>query len=170
MKADTLGGAYVIQAQFNNERTMALFPGTVLARLHALMGDIRQVMSILVIVTQVLVAVSVLAGLVMLTRLLSRRLALLRALGAPRRFNFALTWSYAVTLIIFGAGLGLVLGVLAVWAISGAITARTDILVTASLGWSELHLVAGFISLTSILALIPAWLTITRPVVHVLRG
>lgn len=170
VKADTLGGAYVMQAQFNTDGTMALFPGTVLARLHALMGDIRQIMSILVIVTQVLVTISVLAGLVMLTRLLSRRLALLRALGAPRRFNFALTWSFAVTLIAVGAVLGLALGVIATWLISMLITARTDILVTASLGWSELHLVGAFISLTAVLALIPAWLTMTRPVVHDLRG
>jgi putative ABC transport system permease protein len=170
VKADTLGGAYVMQAQFNTDRTMALFPGTVLSRLHALMGDIRQVMSILAVVTQVLVTVGVLAGLMMLTRLLSRRLALLRALGAPRRFNFALTWSYAVTLIVAGAGLGLALGVLLTRIISGVITARTDILVTASLGWSELHLVGAFVSLTALLALIPAWLTMTRPVVRDLRG
>ncbi|WP_084863796.1 FtsX-like permease family protein [Salibaculum halophilum] len=170
VKADTLGGAYVMQAQFNTDRTMAIFPGTVLSRLHALMGDIRQVMSILAVVTQVLVTVGVLAGLMMLTRLLSRRLALLRALGAPRRFNFALTWSYAVTLIVVGAGLGLALGVLLTRVISGVITARTDILVTASLGWSELHLVGAFVSLTALLALIPAWLTMTRPVVRDLRG
>lgn len=170
VKADSLGGAYVMQAQFNTDRTMALFPGTVLARLHALMGDIRQIMSTLVVVTQVLVTVSVLAGLVMLTRLLARRLALLRALGAPRRFNFALTWSYAVTLILTGAALGLGLGVVLTRVISGVITARTDILVTASLGWSELHLVGAFVSLTAVLALIPAWLTMTRPVVQDLRG
>ena len=106
----------------------------------------------------------------MLTRLLSRRLALLRALGAPRRFNFALTWSYAVTLIVVGAGSGLALGVLLTRVISGIITARTDILVTASLGWSELHLVGAFVSLTSLLALFPAWLTMTQPVVRDLRG
>lgn len=170
VKADTLGGAYVMQAQFNTDRTMALFPGTVLSQLHALMGDIRQVMSILAAVTQVLVTVGVLAGLMMLTRLLSRRLALLRALGAPRRFNFALTWSYAVTLIVVGAALGLALGSLLTRVISSMITERTDILVTASLGWSELHLVGAFVSLTALLALIPAWLTMTRPVVRDLRG
>ena len=169
VKADSLGGAYVMQAQLNTERTMALFPGTVLARLHALMGDIRQIMSILVIVTQVLVTVSVLAGLVMLTRLLARRLALLRALGAPRRFVFALTWSFAATFIVTGSALGLVLGVVLTRIISGVITARTDILVTASLGWSELHLVGAFVSVTTALALIPAWLTMTRPVVQDLR-
>ena len=56
------------------------FPGAVLAQLHALLGDVRQVMSLLAIVTQVLVAAGVLTGLVILTRLYAQRLALLRAL------------------------------------------------------------------------------------------
>lgn len=170
VKANSLGGAYVMQSQFNNNQTMALFPGTVLSRLHALMGDIRQVMSILAMMTQVLVAIAVMAGLMMLTRLLSRRLALLRALGAPPRFNFALTWSYALTLVIAGTGLGLLLGVVMTQVISAMITARTDVLVSATLGWSELHLSGVFISLTALLALIPARLTMTRAVVRDLRG
>lgn len=170
VKADSLGAAYGMQAQFNSDSTMAFFPGTVLSRLHALMGDVRQVMSILAIVTQVLVTAGVLAGLMMLTRLLSRRLALLQALGAPRRFIFAITWSFAATLIAIGAGLGIAVGLIVASAISSAITAQTDILVSATLGWREVQLVAGFISLTATLALLPAWLTMNRPVVQDLRG
>ena len=168
--ADSLGGTYVMQAAFNTGQTMAFFPGTVLARLHALMGDIRQVMSVLAVVTQVLVTAGVLAGLLLLIRLLARRLALLRALGAPRRFVFAVTWSFALTLILAGATLGIGIGVLATRAISAVITERTDVLVTAALGWPELQLVAGFVSLTALLALVPAWLTMTRPVIGDLRG
>ncbi|MBX2833268.1 MAG: FtsX-like permease family protein [Rhodospirillales bacterium] len=170
VRADSLGSTYGLQATFNNDETMAFFPGTILARLHALMGDVRQLMSVLAVITQVLVTASVLAGLMMLTKLLSRRLALLRALGAPGRFVFALTWSYAVFLIVIGAASGLTLGVLASWAISQAITARTDILVQATLDWPEIHIVAGFISLTSILALLPALLTMKRSVIAGLRG
>ena len=170
VKADSLGGTYLMQAAFTDAETMAFFPGTILARLHALMGDIREVMSILAVITQVLVTAGVLAGLTMLTRLLARRLALLRALGAPRRFVFALTWSYATTLIVLGAAIGLALGIAATGAMSAAITARTDILVEARLGWREVHLVAGFVSLTAALALLPAWLTMNRPVMSDLRG
>jgi putative ABC transport system permease protein len=168
--ADTLGGTYVMQAEFNTGGTMAFFPGTILARLHALMGDVRRVMSILAVLTQVLVTAGVLAGLMMLTRLLARRLALLRALGAPRRFVFAVTWSFALTLILGGAALGTGLGWLAARVISGIVTARTDVLVTATLGWPEIQLVAGFVSLTAVLALVPAWLTMRRPVIGDLRG
>lgn len=170
VRAESLGATYSLQAEFSTARTMAFFPGSVLARLHALMGDIRQVMSVLAVITQVLVTAGVLAGLMMLTRLLARRLALLRALGAPRRFVFALTWSYAATLILTGAAIGLVLGIAASLGIGAAITARTDIVVSATLGWPEIHLVAGFVSLTGLLALLPAYLTMTRPLITDLRG
>ncbi len=79
---------------------MAFFPGAVLAQLHALMGDIRQIMSVMAVLTQVLVTAGVLTGLIALARLFARRLALLRALGAPGRFVFAVVWSYAATLIV----------------------------------------------------------------------
>jgi putative ABC transport system permease protein len=54
---------------------MAFFPGTVLAQLHGLMRDVREAMSLLAVVTQVLVTVSILAGLVILTRIFARGLA-----------------------------------------------------------------------------------------------
>lgn len=170
VRAKSLAASYGLQAEYATDRTMAFFPGTILARLHALMGDIRQVMSVLALITQVLVTVGVLAGLMLLTRLIARRLALLRGLGAQRRFVFALTWAYAVSLIGLGTALGLVFGLAATAAISAAITARTDILVQSSLGWPELHLVAGFFSLTAVLALLPAFLTMNRPVIADLRG
>ena len=66
--------------------------------------------------------------------------------------------------------IGLVLGIAASLAIAAAITARTDIVVAATLGWPEIHLVAGFVSLTGLLALLPAYLTMTRPVITDLRG
>ena len=91
-------------------------------------------------------------------------------MAARRRFVFALTWSYATTLLVLGAAIGLALGIAATGAMSAAITARTDILVEARLGWREVHLVAGFVSLTAALALLPAWLTMNRPVMSDLRG
>ena len=170
VEARALWANYALRAEFSTERTMAFFPGAVLSRLYGIMGDVRQVMSVMAVVTQVLVGIGVLAGLVILSRLLARRFALLRALGAPRRFVFALSWSFAALLVTTGAVLGLGLGLVTTGVISRAIAARTDILVEAQLGWSELHLVAGFVSLTVLLALLPAWLSMRRPVVVDLRG
>ncbi|MBN14925.1 MAG: hypothetical protein CMJ15_06855 [Pelagibacterium sp.] len=170
VSAEQLYANYALRAQFTTSETMAFFPGSVLASLHSLMGDVRQVMSVMAVVTQILVTAGVLTGLVILTRLFARRLALLRALGAPARFVFSVVWSYAATLIVVGAIGGVAVGYAASAIISRVVTERTDILVNATLGWPEFHLVAGFVSLTVILALLPAFIALSRPVATDLRS
>jgi len=168
--ADALWANYALKSEFTTDKTMAFFPGAVLSRLHGLMGDVRQIMSLMAVVTQVLVTAGVLTGLVVLTRLFSRRLALLRAIGAPGRFVFAVVWSYAATLIAGGALIGLGAGYVATGIISREISRRTDILVQSGLAWPEYHLIAGFVSLTLLLALVPAFLALNRPVIPDLRS
>lgn len=164
-----LAAAYGLQAQFATERTMAFFPGAVLARLHGLMGNLREVMSVLSLGTQILVAASVMAGLIVLSRLFARRLALLQALGAPARMIFALVWAYAALLLGTGAALGLGVGLVAVRALSAVLSARSGLLIEPHLGWSELHLVAAYFTLALLVALLPAALALTRPVTQELR-
>ena len=169
--AEQLWANYALRSEFTRAgETMAFFPGAVLAQLYSVMGDVRQVMSIMSLVTQVLVAASVLLGLLILVLLLRRQLALLRALGAPTRFVFAVVWSYAAVLLGAGALAGLVVGQLATVVLSRIVTARTDIAVSAPLGWPEYHLVAGFVCLAALLALIPAWAVLRSPVVDGLRA
>ncbi|MEM1128899.1 MAG: ABC transporter permease [Pseudomonadota bacterium] len=169
--ADELWANYALRSEFTRDaETMAFFPGAVLSRLHGVMGNIRQAMSLMSLVTQGLVAISILVGLMMLARLFQRQLALLRAIGAPARFVFAVVWSYATALLAVGAVLGLGFGSIASAILSRVLTARTDILVTAPLGWSELHLVAGFLSLASLLALLPAAAVLSRSIVKALRA
>ena len=170
VRAENLWANYALASKYTRPDTMAFFPGTVLAKLFRLIGDIRQAMSLMAILSQALVAAGVLAGLVVLAKLFARRFALLRALGAPRRFVFAVMWGYTATLIFAGALLGLVFGYLAVSVISAQITRRTDIMVDAWLGWSEFHLLAGFITLVLFLALLPAFITSQRSIVTDLRG
>ena len=126
-------------------------------------------LSMLAFLTQILVTLSVLAGLLMLVRLIARSLALLRAIGAPQRFVFAVVWSYSASLIVTGSVLGLASGWLAARLLSAIITRRTEVLVTAQPGWHELHLVLGFISLTLILALLPAIAATKRTLLSDLR-
>ena len=168
--ADSLGATYELRSRFTTERSMAFFPGAVLFRLHGILGDVGRVMSALTLVTQVLVAAGVLTGLALLVRLIRVRLALLRALGAPRRFVMALCWNYAGALIAAGAVLGLVLGWMAAWVLSTALAARTEVALEASLGWTELHLVAGFASAASLLAVLPALAALSGTVAADLRG
>lgn len=170
VRADSLGATYALKTRFTRADMMAFFPGTVLAQLHGVMRDVRSAMSLLALMTQGLVTVAVLAGLMILGRLYARHLALLRAIGAPRRFVFAVVWAYSAALIAAGAALGTALGWAAAQGISALITARTDVLVTARLGWTEVHLVAGFTTLTLLVALLPAIAALRRPVIEGLRS
>ena len=170
VRAEALWANYALRSEFTRDDMMAFFPGAVLAQLHTLMGDVRQVMSVMAVLTQVLVTAGVLTGLIVLARLFARRLALLRALGAPGRFVFAVVWAYAATLIAVGSLAGLAIGWIAVRVISQIVTARTDILVRASLDWPEFHLIAGFVSLTVLLALLPAFMAMTRNFITDLRA
>jgi putative ABC transport system permease protein len=78
---EELWANYALRSEFTRDNeTMAFFPGTVLASLYQVMGDIRQAMSVMALVTQILVATSVLLGLFILSRLFRRQIALLRAL------------------------------------------------------------------------------------------
>ena len=171
VKATELWANYALHSTFNRqEETMAFFPATVLSELYRVMGDVRQAMSLMSLVTQTLVAASVLLALFILTRLFSRQMALLRAVGAPARFLVATIWGYCAMLIVAGTAVGLGVGQLAASVLSGVITERTDILVQASLGWSELYLAAGFASGVLLLALIPAVAVLRQPLLENLRA
>lgn len=170
VRADAIWANYALRADYTTSRTMAFFPGEVLAGLHTRIGDVREAMSALALATQILVAVGILAGLVILMRLTARGFALLRALGAPRRFIFAVAWGFGASLISVGAVLGLGLGLVAVRIFSAVVEARTDVAVNTDLGWPELHAAAAFISLAVVLALVPAWLAVRRPTIADLRA
>lgn len=171
VKASALWANYALRDQFTQTgRSMAFFPGTVLAQLYAVMGDVRQAMSLMSVVTQVLVAASVLTGLLILTRLFRRQIAMLRALGAPRRFVMAVVWSQATALLIAGVLAGVLLGVGATAALSAVLSARTDMVIRASLGWGEIRLAACFLSVTTVLSLLPALSVLRQPVSEGLRS
>ena len=171
VKARALWANYALRDAFTETgRSMAFFPGTVLTQLYAVMGDVRQAMSLLSVVTQVLVAASVLTGLIILGRLFRRQIAMLRALGAPRRFVMAVVWSQASALLIAGTLLGLLVGLGATALLSQILSARTDMLIRASLGWDELRLAAMFLSATSVLSLLPALSVLRAPISEGLRS
>lgn len=154
VRAGDLAATYALQAEFNSrDDAMAFFPGTVLARLHNVMGDVRAAMTLMSTVTQMLVAISVLTGLFVLTRLNRPRLVLLRTLGAPSRFILVLVWSQAVLLLLIGTILGALLGLGAAEMLSRLVSEATGIAVTARIGWQEVHSAAAFLSIGSLLSL-----------------
>jgi len=170
VRATEFWANYALRSEFSEAgETMAFFPGTVLNDLYRVMGDVRQAMSVMSTVNQILVATAVLLGLFILSRLFQRQLAMLRALGAPRRFILSVVWGYGVSLLLAGTALGLTFGFAAAALLSRLVTQRTDILVTASITWSEVTLALAFLSATSFLSLIPALVVLTRPIVENLQ-
>ena len=166
-----LAAAYGLRGEFTRDRaSMAYFPAEVLSRLHGVMGDVRQAMSLMGTVTQLLVAGAVLLALAILARLHRRRTAMLRALGAPARFVMAVAWGHAAAILAAGTALGLALGLVAAAVLSSAVSARTGLAVPARLGWTELHLALAFLALASSAALVPAWRGTRAPIVPELRG
>ncbi|PWR03700.1 hypothetical protein DKT77_05020 [Meridianimarinicoccus roseus] len=171
LRAASLGASYGLRSEFTRDgETMAFFPGSVLAGLYRVMGDVRQAMSLMALVTQGLVAASVLLGLFILSRLFRRQIALLRALGAPRRFVFAVIWSFSAVLLLAGAAGGLLTGLGAAQLLSAAVTSRTGVAVAAGLGWTEIQFIAAFVSAGLALSLLPAALVLRQPVIEGLRA
>ena len=171
VQPDSLAAAYGLRSEFTRDRaTMAFFPGEVLSRLYVVMGDVRQAMSLMGTVTQLLVAGAVLLALAILARLHRRRTAMLRALGAPARFVMAVTWGHAAAILTAGTASGLVLGLAAASLLSGIVSERTGISVSATLGWTELHLALAFLALASLAALLPGWRATRSPITPALRA
>lgn len=168
--AEAPAGNDAIRAQFaHNNQTMVFSPKDVLANLYVVMGDIRQAMSLLSSLSQILVAASVLLGLFLLSRLFQRHMALLQALGAPARFMVCVMWTYGAVLLVFGCLLGVGFGLLASDFISGIVSDRTNMQISSSIAWADMHLVAGFLTITSFLVLVPAYLNMRQPLIKTLR-
>ena len=155
--ADSYAGAYALRGAFTDGSTMAFFPGEVLARLHAVLGDVRRAMSVLALATQALVAVAVLLALSILVRGFDPRFAMLRALGAPRRYAFAVVWRYALVLVGTGTLVGLILGVGLARALAGVLAARTGVDMGGGVSASDAVPAAAFVLVGAALALVPAW-------------
>jgi putative ABC transport system permease protein len=168
IKPETFAAAYGLRNQYRTDQTMAFFPAEVLVQLYALMGDARAIMSTLTVITQILVAAGILAGIIALMKLFSRQFAVLRALGAPKAYIFVLIWCYVATLIIVGSLLGLAFGFVAAHVLSNYFSAETGIAMSAWLGWREVLTVGVFLVAGLLLAFIPGLAVYRRSVVEAL--
>ncbi len=168
--AKKLWANYALASEYTTDKTMAFFPGTVLAKLHGLLGDVRKIMSLLSNLTEVLVALSIFSALIILARLFSRRFALLRAIGAPGRFIFAVMWSYTAILVSSGSLAGLVLGYLGSRVFAIVVARETDITLRVFFSWNEYQHVAAFFSLALLLAVFPAYIAFRKAGVADLRA
>ena len=157
VRAETLAGTYALRSAFTASDSMAFFPGEVLARLHGLLSDVRRVLSGMALLTEVLVVTAVALALAILLAGFARRFAMLRALGAPRGFVFAVAWLHGLSTIIAGALIGVPLGQLVAFALGWLLARESAVAVRPLLGTADLSLVALFVLCGALLIALPAW-------------
>lgn len=169
IKPDTVATAYGLRSAYRTGDATAFFPAEVLVQLYALLGDVRSVLDVLALTTQLLVVAAIMAGLMALTQLQRERFAVLRALGAPRSYIFTVVWTGVTAMVAVGAILGLGLGYVVAQVLSTIISRETGIAISAGIGRPELGLAGLLIVLGGLVALIPAALVHRQPVVDLLR-
>ena len=167
----SIAAAYQLRQKYRNHpETMAVFPAEVLVQLYRLLGDVRDVVALLSIVTQVLVIGAVLLAVGASLAQRRRLIGTLRALGASRRFVFAAIWLNVALLLAAGAISGLGLGWAAAWALSVVVEARTSLALPVVVARSEFLLVAAVIVIGTGLAALPAWLSYRNSVATALKA
>jgi len=152
-----LASAYKLRSAYNSKESMAFFPAEALVQLYAVLGDMRQLMSLLALVTQALVLLSIIASVFILFRLLMPQFVTLRALGAPRRYVFAVAWGFTALLVGLGVLLGLAGGYVLSFAISSWLAHLTGVALQPTLGEAEWLMALAILLVGLVLASLPAW-------------
>ncbi|CAN7677453.1 ABC transporter permease [Rhizobium sp. LjRoot254] len=122
VKPKTIADAYKLRQEYRANATVAVFPGEVLTRLYATLGDAKRVLFAVAAGSQVLVAASLLLVTVMHVGQRRRQIGALRAFGAPRHALFAIVWLELFALVLVGIALGFALGYAAARAISDLVS------------------------------------------------
>ena len=170
LKPESVGAAYTLRAAFRNSLSTALFPAEVLNELYSTLGDVRDLMSLLALATQVLVVVAVLLALLVGFLARARQFAVLRAIGAGRRYVFAVVWIEVSALVGSGALLGLALGYGAAQLLSVVIAARLGFALPVAIGSEELLLAAALATVGFIIAALPALQSLRQPIAEGLKS
>ncbi|MBG6079219.1 putative ABC transport system permease protein [Rubrivivax gelatinosus] len=170
IKPASVAAAYTLRSQFRTPQSVALFPAEVLNELYLLLGNVRDLMALLALATQVLVVAAVLVVLLVGFLARQRQFAVLRAIGAGRGYVFAVVWIEVAALILAGALAGAALGYAGSLGLSAALAQRTGFALPATLGAAELRLVAGLVVAGLLIALLPAAQAFRRPIAAGLRG
>jgi putative ABC transport system permease protein len=170
VKPKSFAAAYQLRGEWRRGGTQALFPAEVLVELHAVLGDVERILLVASALDDGLVFLAVTALLVTVVGLRRRRYAVLRALGAPRRFVLAVVWGVAATLVAIGCLAGLALGWGAALAVSALVAGHTGLGVPVAIGVPELAWAGGVFLAGSLFALVPALVAGRGDVVDGLAG
>ncbi len=156
IKPDSVSAAYALRGKFRTVESMAIFPAEVLNELYSTLGNIRDLMSLLTITTQVLVIIAVLMALLAGFLARRRQFAMLRAIGASRSYVFFVIWCEVSILIALGAFIGTFLGLGASHVLAYFNEQQLGFSMPVRLGMAEINIITALVFSGFIIALIPA--------------
>lgn len=171
VKPASFGAAYQLRQQYRSaDPTMAVFPAEVLVQLYSLLGDVRDLVAVISILTQVLVIGAILLAVLATLSLRRKTIAVLRALGASKLFVFTTCWLAVTLMLSTGALLGLGIGFLGAFGVSAVFTSETGVDLPVGLSWQEAELVLVIVLIGVVLAAVPAALAYRGSVSSGLRA
>jgi putative ABC transport system permease protein len=167
----SFAGAYAIRGAYRDAArgTLAVFPAEVLVRLYAILGDVRDLVATISVLTQVMVIGAVLLAVIAGLAQRRRLIGVLRALGASRAFVFGTVWLYVAVTLGAGAALGHPTGLLGASLVSAVLERRSMLDLPVGIGGAELLLVGVVMIIALVLATIPGLLAYRGSVSDALR-
>lgn len=170
VKPRTVVDAYRLRQQYRSERTLAVFPGEVLTRLYATLGDARLVLSMVAAGAQALVAAALL--LVVAVHVLQRRrqIGALRAFGAPRLVVFAIVWLETVLIVAVGVAAGFLAGWAGARLLAAHLAGATGVAMPVAFAAADLWRLGLLLAISGAVAILPALLAYRQSPAAALRG
>ncbi|MFP1730874.1 ABC transporter permease [Lonsdalea quercina] len=169
VKPKSIAGAYQLRAQFRTDATLAVFPGEVLVKLYAILGDIRLLLDYVAMGTQGLVGIAVAMVAVLHLHQRRRQIGALRAFGAPRAGIFLLVWSGLMLLVSAGILAGVGLGYLAAKAIAVVMSEKSGFVLPVTLGEEDIQFSLLLLVIAAVVLTVPAMLSWRRSPAEALR-
>ncbi|PZU81591.1 MAG: ABC transporter permease [Shinella sp.] len=170
VKPKTIGDAYKLRQEYRAETTLAVFPGEVLTRLYATLGDAKLVLSAVSVGAQVLVAAALLLVTILHVGQRRRQIGALRAFGGPRLAVFGIVWSELFLLVLVGIGIGYLIGYGAAIFIANLLTAQSGVVLPVSFAQPDLWQAGWMLAFGAFLATLPAWLAYRQSPASALRS
>ncbi|PYE43988.1 putative ABC transport system permease protein [Rhizobium sp. PP-F2F-G20b] len=170
VKPKTIADAYKLRQEYRSGTTLAVFPGEVLTRLYATLGDAKILLMAVAIGTQVLIAAALLLVTIMHVGQRRRQIGALRAFGASRTVVFRIVWLQLFSISLAGILLGFGLGYLVSDVIGGIVSRQNGFTMPVAFARGDLAFAASVTAFAAVLAVVPAVLAYRQSPAAALKG
>ncbi|MGA1832559.1 ABC transporter permease [Rhizobium wenxiniae] len=170
VKPKTIADAYRLRQEYRTGSTLGVFPGEVLTRLYATLGDAKMILSAVAAGSQGLVAAALVLVTVIHVGQRRRQIGALRAFGAPRLSVFTIVWLELFLLVALGIGIGFLIGLAAAQIGAQLFAAKSGVILPVGFTREDMRLALVFLGFAGILAAVPALLAYRQSPATALRA